>query len=567
MPTYEQLTTKHPEYDCDYWDRIRALYAGMSKMRGCLKDKKLREQLFPRHLGEEDFIYEERIKRAYYIPYMGSMIDQIIAQLFSDPVRLNEDQEEDKEPPKPGATPASVIEPESVNGDPFYDEFYKDCSHPGGPRTSFNQILREQITTALLCRRGWVLCDMPSTESEEGLPANRLEEELEVADAAWCVPIQPEQVYDWEVDDDGELVWACVCVRRNQRPSIADSRNMVREEYTVYTQYDWTRYIYVYDPSKKCPTPKQEPDQTESGPHSYKRVPLVPIELPDGLWAGGKLESIAGEHFNKENALSWGTYRSLFQFLSVKLGAPDALNPITEDANRDVNQVIGPGRIMRLGDKDEASYIGPDSAPFAIARDFLDRLRDEMHRVLAQMASSIDNSGAALQRSAASKQVDQNQGAIVLKELGRRVREHAEDIYEMVARGREEDKRFVATGMDSFDDVSMDSLINEAAILQTVEIPSQTFQALYKFELARRALPGATEQQLTAIQQELIDNHTAEAEMASATQDAQLDRIKDGVLPGESPTPQPEDDEEEKGAPPSKQKTAKGGKKPPPQKK
>jgi hypothetical protein len=546
MPTYAQLTTKHPEYDADYWAKIRTLYSGMSRMRLALKDKKLRQSIFPQHLGEEEWVYEERIKRAYCIPYMGNLIDTMVSSLFGDPVRMNEEAEADAQGEKKDPT-APVIESESVNGDPFYDEFYKDCSHPGGPRQDFNQLLKALVTEALLCRRSWALCDMPSTEGEQGLPDNRLEEEAEVADAAWAVPLCPEQVYDWELDEDGELMWALVAVCSRRRKSLEQGRNIVREEFTYYTADAWERYVYEYDPDKNPPKPEQPPDSMSAGPHSYGRVPLCYMELPDGLWAGGKLESIAAEHFNKENALAWGSLRSLFQFLAVRLSPPDALNPITEDPNRDVNQVIGPGRIFRLGEKDDVGYVSPDSAPFAFAREALDRLRDEMHRVLSQMANSIDNSGAALKRSADSKAVDAAQSAIILKELGRRVRELAEHIYEMVASGRGEDKQFVAQGMDSFDEVSLDSLITEAATLETVPIPSQTFKALYKFGLARRALPGATEEQLTAIQEELKNNITAEAEMAEATLNAQGERIQQGVLPGESPPP-------EEGAPPKRAK-------------
>jgi hypothetical protein len=541
MPTYRKLRATHPdEYDCDYWGKIRALYAGMSVMRKALKDPKLRELLFPKHLGEEKDIYEERLKRVFYLPYFGHLVDHMVATLSSDPMRMSQD--EVGAGPGGGQAAAArdkVMLQGKVNGDPFYDEFFKDCSAPGGERCSFNQLMRQQVTSALLFKRAWTLCELPEMEPDEPAPRSRLEEEEMVADAAYACPVDPECVLDWEQDKDGELQWVNVSSITRRRASIEDERTMVEEVFTVYTQDEWTRHIYVYDPDKNPPKDEQPPDRSETGKHSFGRVPLVMFEVPDGLWAGGKIESVACEHFNKLNALSWGHYRSLFQFLAVKLGPPDALNPITDDANRAVNQRLGPGRVMVVGDKDAVEYVSPDAEPFKVAIEYLGIIRDEMHRVLDAMAQSVDNSGAALKRSAESKQVDQTSTTILLKELGRRTREHGEDVYEMTSRGRGEgDKQWTAQGMDQFDEVDMNNLVTEAATLETIPIPSPTFQALYKYELARRALPGATDDQLETIMDELSEGIKAEAELAKQTQDLTKDRLDQGVAPGETPPEQ-----------------------------
>lgn len=552
MPiTYGQLTSKNGDYDAAYWTKIRTLYAGMSKLRKALKDEKLRESLFPKHLGEEDYVYQERVRRAWYIPYMGDLINRTVAAVSSDPLRMVEDKDGEAAAAKFGKA-AGVA---SIDEDAFYDAFFKDCSPPGGITLSFNQLMRDQLTTALLCKRAWTLCEMPAGAPDGTLPKNRLEEEQLVANAAYACAVDPEDVFDWELDEEGELAWVLVRTLTRKRSTLEEGRDRVREVFTYYTPDEWTQFVYEYkfeDP----PPPRKEPDQILGPhPHSFGRVPLRMFELPDALWAGSLLESIATEHFNRRNALSWGMYRSLFQFLAVNLAPPDGLSPITEDPDRGVNQVIGPGRVMVLGEKDKAAYVSPAAEPFKIAMEDLAVVRDEMHRVFSQMANSVDNSGAALKRSAESKQVDQSASAILYKELGRRTREHGEDVFETVAQGRGDGKRhFQGQGMDSFDEVSMDSLVAEAAQLETVAIPSPTFQARYKFELARRALPGASEEDLEAIKQELEDGIHAEAELQSAARDEQAKRVEDGVLPGEQP---PTED----GAPPAK---AKGPKKPPP---
>ncbi len=110
-------------------------------------------------------------------------------------------------------------------------------------------------------------------------------------------------------------------------------------------------------------------------------------------------------------------------------------------------------------------------------------------------------------------------------------------------------------GEKAFDVISMDSLVTEAAVMETIPIPSPTFQALYRFELARNALPGATEDQLGVIMKELEQGITAESELQKTAHDVQKQRVEDGALPGEPP-PQPDDGSGD--APPPK---AKGKKK------
>lgn len=525
--TYKLLKAENPEYDDDYWTKIRILYAGGQRWKH-LKDatdsvtSTLREMLFPRHLGEEDEVYNERVKRSYYIPYLGQLVDYITSVLLSDPVTMSaggEDEDDD---------PGSV--------EPFYAEFCKNVARPGADPMSLNTLLKKSILTALLCRRSWVLVDLPKKPvDEEGnlipIKSAKVEEAFQL-DRAYCVPLEPEQVLDWECDENGALEYVNVYSCRTMRASIESGRTACVETFTVYTRTGWTRYIYEYDtkkPQGKGGPPKdnEPPKRTEQGDHSFGRVPVLSFELPEGLWAGAKLEGLATEHLNASCALSWGRYRSLFQILVATLQDPNPMNPITENANRAVDQTIGPGRIWVGGEKDRLGFIGPDAAPFKEAREALKELRDEMHRVLHQMAQSVDNSGAALQRSAQSKQVDQSTGAIVSKELGRLLREFAEMILATVTAGRKETpKDWHAQGLEEFDDITLSDFLAEATLMEGINVPSELYQVLYKFDLATRSLPGLTDDQKEIIFQELQKNITAESLAAAAMRDAAVEGVE-----------------------------------------
>lgn len=501
MPTYKKLSQKHPEWDGPYWRRCRALYAGGKKL---LRDPVVLQDVFPPHLAENATVYAERCKRAYYIPYAGEVIDMITSALFSEDLKM-------------------TSEPEA---DPWYVDWANDVSPPGGMKQTLQQFLKEQVTSALICKRAWTLIDLPTIDdvmanairsgkgmaAVDGAPGSLLEQEkLGLLDAYAC-PLDPEHVWDWEVDRDGRLLWVLVHYKSAQRNGIEGDRDTITERWMYYDETSWQRYEIVYHKTKP-PADGIEIPKVAEGTHTFGRVPVIQMELTDGLWAMGKIESIAVAHLNKRNALSWAQYKSLFPVLAHFAGPPDVMNPITEDPDRAVNQTLGQGYVGQFGDKDKLEYVGPDSAPFAIAAQDLKDLRDEMHRVVHQMAMSVDNSGAALQRSGESKQVDQEVTAIVLREFGKIVREHAVLLHEVVQRGRGDTKAssWTCDGMDGYADTTVDAVVTQAQTMELVTLPSATFQREFKYQVARRLLgDSVNEDVLEDIKKELKNNITNE---------------------------------------------------------
>lgn len=509
MIDYRTLSdTKNRHYDALYWERIRVLYEGAKTLKDALHaPTKVRGEIFPMHIGEEPEAYAERIKRACYVNYFSQLVDYIISTLFSDPVKIT------------AGGNGEDLKPGSV--EPFYDDFYRNTAQPGARPVTFNETLRRLALDALLFKRAWLLIDFPA--KPEGVEVNsRAAEELLEAGGqykrAYCCHVDPECVYDWEKAEDGELAWAMIHDKAYPRPTPGASRTSCVETFTVYDRESWTRYIWEYDEEKAPPKDNDGPTRTESGKHDFGRVPLLDFKIPDGLWAGGKLENIAVELFNKLSALSWGQYRSLFQVIVVNLQSSDpksGMDSLSEDGKRAIKQTWGPGRIMEFAERDQVRFVGPDVGPFAEARAYLAELRDEMHRVLHQMAQAVDNSGAGLKRSGESKKMDQASGAIVARELGRIFREFTVTIYDTVAAGRNEyDKVWSVSGLESYDEQGASDLVDEAVNLEKVNIPSPTWQTVRKFELANKLTPGLTDEQKTTVYNELKSN--IETEQANA---------------------------------------------------
>lgn len=461
----KNLKVKHPDYDPSYWMRCHALYSGGKSL---LRSQPVLEDVFPRHLHEEDFVYVERAKRAYYIPYAGAIVDMMVSELFAERLAMAGE-------PKP---------------DEFYDEFFEDVSQPGGRVRSLNDFLKEQTLNALIAQRSWSLIDLPKTDADVE-PATLKEQEEYGALRAYACPIDPCCVHDWERGEDGQLKWVLLCFEKTPRNSLTEGRNNVTLEYVHYTPTEWNKYSITYDREKY---PNGLPDETEvprvgGGPITIGRVPIAVMELSDGLYAMGKLESLAAAHMNKVNAVSWAEYKTLFPSL-VHFGAPPELdNPISEDPNRATKQIYGPGRIVELAGGDRMEYLQPDAAAFQAAMADIATLRDEMYRVVHHMAQSIDNSAAALQRSASSKQVDAAMTAIVLKALAQVVIRHALDVYTLVGLVRgDREIEWTTKGMDQFGQTPVADQLQMAQTLDLINIPSATFQRLNKSKLAKSIL-------------------------------------------------------------------------------
>lgn len=507
--SFKVLKERNPCYTLDLWNRCRALYSGGATL---LENMEVLKRVMPKHNAELDDTYKERLARAFYIPYPGSIIDKIVAQLMSKPLGVQ------KAPATTQDTEAGVVDDnEDEDLPPFYAAFFKDCSRPGGRKTSIDQLMRDQILTALQCGMAWTLIDLPKTPVEGY--SNLAQQEAAGGLNAYACAIDPECVIDWEEDEAGEFTFVLLQETIAKRQSIAGNRNMITMRYRYYTPEAWAVYEFTYDKTKQPngPTDRDEAKLVDQGPHSFKRVPVRRMKLTEGLWAMGKLEAMARAHLNQRNALSWGQLKALFPMPVLYAQAPNPTDPTTEDMGR-AGQRMGAGNIWVLAEKDRLESFSPDVTPYTVAAEDLDRIRDEMHRVLHHMADAASNSAASMGRSAESKGMDQAAASIILCALGLLIREHVEDIYETVAAGRGETLGFAAKGMDQFDDTTVSQMIVDALNLEGVDIPSATWKKKWKLKVAKLTLgPDATEEEIDQIEDELEgvitqDQHEAEAD-------------------------------------------------------
>jgi hypothetical protein len=516
---YKLLKKRHRDYDAAYWHELRVLYEGGKKLLG---DREGLRHFLHRHVGETSDSYEDRLARAFYVPIMAMGIDFVVAGLNLDPIRMV----------PPGGPEAKV--------EVFYDELIKNTAPRGNDdRVPLRELIREQLRTGLLLGRWATLVDLPPATPA----ASELDQREQGGLDAYAIAIPIEEVVDW-YEKGGRLQWVVRCQVAQDRTTPEDDGSTIVETYTVYTSDRWWRYVVTYTDPKAQRAEKVAPPRDEDvipiapegeGRHSFGRVPLILHVLPPGLWAGNKLCSLVKEHFNKSNILSVlenkDGAQQLYEFLGGEIGNVDT--PISEaqtDPGRAARQPRGPGRVQTRGKDDSAMYVGPDTSGMAQMRDSVKAAREDAMRVIYQMALAEDNKGALVGRSAESKGKDHAAAGVIQAALGEEGREHGVEMFDTVARGRGDEPGWTAQGLERFEVADVGEQIDQAVALETVSIPSATYQVERKLRLAKSDLgAAATDKMVAAIRNELESAITQDQlEMAAMPVPAEEPDADDG---------------------------------------
>lgn len=559
---------RHPEWLGEYWAECRALYAGGSRLLG---DKAVLERLFPAHLHENGKIYDERKKRAHYYPYAGTIIDHLLAGLGTDALRISFAIEDDK---GKRTLPAEAkwwerwmqdvtdtAERPSDYG--LEDDDDGEDDDEGG--TTMHTFIVDVLREALQTRTAWVLADLPPLDEEKAaaIDSKLAHETAGLTDPYLCV-IPAEQVIDWQCDDKGRIEWVIVMTQEQIRATPKQRRGIVRHTFVVWSAETWVKYQIDVDPAHG-PSIETPVPIAGHGVHGFGRVPIERLVLPEGLYAMGKLHSLAREHLNKRCAMSWAEYKSLYAVLYEFLGAEDNNGLPTPQAQTDggraTNQVRGQGWTQVRGKDDDARYVGPDVAPFKEARDSCNDAMREMHRVMFSMALSANMDNAALSRSGESKAQDSATTAVLLNAFGQIVRKFFRRLLVLAALGRgEAPPKCRAEGLEQFDVTGVADAIAEAVeMFNGIPILSPLFRELALARIYTKYLGDTTHEQDAEIRAQIRDAiSNEEAAIASG--------LMPGIAAGAAPKPgekplSPEDlepDDEDKDKPEDKGKAKTG---------
>ncbi len=425
----------------------RDLYAGGLQFKHRAGEYLLRRQKEPLD------VYSERLQRAFYQNYLGSIVDWYASTLFRR---------------EPSIQLQNTIESDSK----FVSAFLDDCDRKG---TRIAAFFRQCFIDALIAGRTHILVDFPRAAKT---PTNRAEEDAAGLSRAYLVSYQAENLINWSLDEYGEYEWI-VLRQKTQRQLSVNSPDVVEETYWRY--YDRSGY-QVYRRTERQGD-KGIISLVDSGFHAYSReqkVPLVTMQVSEGLWLANKAAHLQLEHFNKSNALAWAITMGLF-----------AMPVIYSD--REWNQIVGESYYIQLGPTDKFGWTEPDGKVYQIAAANLETLKEEIYRVCyLSQASGEMVSGHA--QSALSKQMDFVITQEVLRAYGSIVKDCIRKVLTGICRARRDDAAVSVTGLDEVDIRDFGGELQDAKDLLQLGIESPTLKRQVYQRLATKYLDDASQE-------------------------------------------------------------------------
>ncbi len=503
---YKLLKTTHPTYDPVLYEELSLMYVGGYKLLANAK------KFIGQMIGESTPRYNERLKCASYIPYLSEVIDNFSSALFSQELTIHAASDADDPD-----TIGSVPDPE------YYQSFARNADLKG---TSFARLMRQVFPEALLKGKCLLGLDFPKKDAQFEV-LTRADEEALGLDRAYAYHIPVEQLLDFEYNQFGSFAWCILHRSISDRSSPAKPRNTYYEEFKLWNRdsetglVSWQLYrTGEFKIGQKIPD-EQPIECVDEGVTSFKQIPIMELVLPDGLVVGTRIGALCKEHMNRRTALNSAQNKSLVAIPVVKLGSeigsPGGILP--SEAQQNINRGNDPVAkfnsmgFLVLGAGDSMEFVEPAGHAYKLIADSLIATRDELFRVVGQMAASTHNVSYSVGRSGASKQQDKKSTDILLTSYGAYARTFGLQIYNAISAARNEAIVWTASGLDSYDTSNHEDVVRESLQLDAVSIPSKTFKAHYKLRTALSLVPNLSHDTVELIRKEIIEGVAAEDDL------------------------------------------------------
>ncbi len=453
-----EIDREHPDFKRQKftWRMYRDLYAGGHEFKHRAAEYLLRRQKEPLD------VYGERLQRVFYENYIGSIVDWYASTLFRREPSLQFN----------GGTGASQS---------FFAQLAEDCDRRG---TTLSNFFRQCLIDTVIAGRSHILIDFPRASVR---PTNRAEEDAAGLSRAFLIRYQAEELINWSADERGEYDWIVLRQRVRRQPKVNSPE---AEEETYWYYYDKTEYRTY----RRAERP-DEPISIEliaRGAHALARqarVPLLTLQVSEGLWLMNKASHLQLEHFNKSNALGWAITMGLF-----------AMPVIYSD--REWNQIVGESYYIQLGPQDKFGWTEPDGKVYQIAAANLETLKEEIYRVCYLSQASGEMTGGHAQ-SALSKQLDFTITQEVLRAYGGAVKDCMRKVLSAVSEAREDGLVVSVSGLDEVDISDFGLELQDATNLLQLGIESPTLKRQIYQRLALKYLSDARQETKDQIAREI----------------------------------------------------------------
>ncbi len=462
------LDQTHPSYSGPHLECLGALYSGGRAFKTHIRT------FLPQNPVEPDDVYVTRQKEAHYRSYMSTIIDHYTSWLFSGgfvPKATNRDD----------GTPLET--------DSYYSKFIENCDEKG---SDFEKFVSDRMRQALIDRKSHCLLEKPSDNGID--PGDKLDYIKRGLGNVTVCPVNETDIWDWETDEDGNLLWFNLHATTQSRESISQARDMVTEIWRIYDSQTVTEFKYTYKRGERSKDPNYEVSQGPAKPHGFSFVPLVSMELPEGMWVADKIESAQLEHFRLSSAMAWLIRRTCYCM------------PVFKLENQEKPPIMGTGYFIMIGKDDDVEWSAPPNTPFDVIGREVDKQREEIFRITHQMALGLSNNADTAGRSADSKEFDVAATRVMLTALSQIASAFIEAILDRIAEARGDlDLKWNVEGFNGFDVATVSQLINSAQQAKLLGIPSRTFHRLTNIKTALAMHPDANDHDKSLMVAELTE--------------------------------------------------------------
>jgi hypothetical protein len=480
------LAITNPDQDRDALADFRALYAGGKKFR-----ERIERFLLPNEM-EPLATYNLRCREASYRSYVGPIVDYFAAFLLSS-----------------GFVPRAKDDAGNiVEADDAYARFSANCDGNG---TDLDSFLRGRATDALISRRAWWRLEKPSDNGEP--PADRAEYEARRLGDVVVRDLDPLEVLDWSFEDDGELEWVTTytCSRAKRDPRSPQPKT--RHEWRIYDEKSVEVYAWELAPGEIFP---DSIPLESSTPHGFSRVPIVCFDVDEAFWVLNRLSQPQLEHFRLSAGLGWAIRRTCYAMPIFQLEAG-------EDGEYKPPK-MGAGYYLTIGANDKMTWAAPPTDVFQIVREEIGSQKDEIYRMVHQMALGVENNAASVGRSGESKLADAEAIRVILTSLGSILRCAIEKTFALISDARKDPHAWAVEGLDVYDDIDAAPLIQAIQSADAIDIPSETFQREVKTRAALALVASSEQSTKDTIREEIaagVKTQIAEAKKAKEQMAAQ----------------------------------------------
>jgi hypothetical protein len=452
------LQRRHADFDAETLQTYEDLLVGGAQFRKHATRYLIQNDVEPKSA------FEKRAKASHYLNYVAPLANFFASWLFSSQLTYRADGSADEE---------------------AYAEFQEDSDGTG---TSLERFLRQRFVEALTVQRAYwrVVFPTPMTAATdlaeyEALGLNR--PTLEKIPACCVV--------NWRRAADGSFLWLLEYRSVEELLEIENPDATVTETWTLWRADGTARRWQLRRDKRDHVTPDTDVPEIDPPHNPIAALPIVELQLPPELWLVDQIADAQLEHFRQRNALSHAIRRTCFAM------------PVFNLKDTRKKPTLGTGYYLMIGLEEKVSWPAPDAAPFAVVEANAAGLKDEIHRVAAQLGRGVDNNAAAVGRSAESKQQDDSATEIVLRAYGGLMRDAAERTFDLVSLGRDDDIAWDVSGMDKFHVTDAKAVTDLAVASGTLQIPSATYRRELAKRVVRAQLPDLDEKTARTIEKEI----------------------------------------------------------------